>query len=191
MSPQTSSHGWLRYAWPLPAALAAVAVSLLCWGAWVYGYDPNWLSGAYARWRPVLGTDQDWMLVVTLALLLGSLAVYWWPRRGDRVLIGLIAVVVLAPVAAILGTAAYVPCRGHMSTTGVTFWIFQLYVGQPPNMVYQSVSTPHAPCGGTPRSHCSSGRSSVLARPASAPSPRRRCCGASRSTGCSPGSRPT
>ncbi len=150
MSPQTSSHGWLRYAWPLPAALAAVAVSLLCWGAWVYGYDPNWLSGAYARWRPVLGTDQDWMLVVTLALLLGSLAVYWWPRRGDRVLIGLIAVVVLAPVAAILGTAAYVPCRGHMSTTGVTFWIFQLYVGQPPNMVYQSVSTPHASCGGTP-----------------------------------------
>lgn len=150
MSPQTSSHGWLRYAWPLPAALAATAISLLCWGAWVYGYDPNWLSGAYSWWRPVLGTDQDWTLVVTLALLLAGLGIYWWPRRADRVPIGLIAVVVLAPVAAILGTAAYVPCRGHMSTTGVTFWIFQLYVGQPPNMVYQSVGNSAASCLGTP-----------------------------------------
>jgi hypothetical protein len=146
---ETSGQGWTRYAWSFPAALAAVAIGVLCWGAWVYGYDPNWLGGAYSWWRPFLSTNQDWTLVVTLGLLLGSLGSYWWPRRGDRIPIGLIAVVVLAPVAAILGTAAYVPCRGHLSTTGVTFWIFQLYVGQPPNMVYQTVGNPLAACGGT------------------------------------------
>jgi hypothetical protein len=150
LSPQTSSQRWVRHAWPVPAALAAAAISLLCWGAWVYGYNPNWLSGAYSWWRPVLGTDEDWTLVVVLGLLLASLGTYWWPRRRDRLPMGVIAVVVLAPVAAILGTAAFVPCRGHMSTTGVTFWIFQLYVGQPPNMVYQSVGNPAAFCGGTP-----------------------------------------
>jgi hypothetical protein len=147
---QTSSQGWLRYAWPFPTALAAVAIGVLCWGAWVYGYDPDWLSGGYSWWRPFLSTSQDWTLVVTLVLLLASLGSYWWPRRRDRLPIGLIAVVVLAPVAAILGTAAYVPCRGHMTTTGVTFWIFQLYVGQPPNMVYQSLGNPQPLCGGTP-----------------------------------------
>jgi hypothetical protein len=150
LSSQTSNDGWLLRAWPIPAALAAAAISLLCWGAWVYGYDPNWLSGAYSWWRPILGPDEDWTLVVTVALLLASLGTYWWPRRRDRIPIGLVSVVVLAPVAAILGTAAYVPCRGDMSTTGVTFWIFQLFVGQPPNMVYQAVGIPKGSCGGTP-----------------------------------------
>jgi hypothetical protein len=84
-----------------------------------------------------------------MALLLGTLGAYWWPRRRQHIPIGLIAVVVLVLVAAALGAAAYVPCRGHMSTTGVTFWIFQLYVGQPPNMIYQSV-TSGAACIGTP-----------------------------------------
>ena len=44
-----SSHasgqaGWPRHAWLVPAALAAAAIGLLCWGAWVYGYDPRWLE---------------------------------------------------------------------------------------------------------------------------------------------------
>jgi len=149
-----SSHaagqaGWPRHAWLVPAALAATAIGLLCWGAFVYGYDPRWLDGARTWWPPLLRPDQDWTLVATMALLVAGLAAYWWPRRRDRPPIGLIAVVVLVLVAAVLGTASYVPCRGQMSTTGITFWILQLYVGQPPNMIYQSV-TPGAACMGEP-----------------------------------------
>jgi hypothetical protein len=150
-----SSHAsaqvdWHRQVWLLPAALTAAAIGLLCWGAWTYGYDPGWLTSSRAWWHPLLDTNQDWTLVVTMALLLGSIGAYWWPRRHARQLpIGLIAVVVLVFVAAILGTVSYVPCRGQMSTTGITFWILQLYVGQPPNMIYQSVQA-GAACAGAP-----------------------------------------
>jgi hypothetical protein len=149
-----SSHasgqaGWPRHAWLVPAALAATAIVLLCWGAWVYGYDPHWLNGARTWWQPLLRPDQDWTLVTTMALLIAGLVAYWWPRRHDRprIAIGLITVVVLVVVAAALGTASYVPCRGQMSTTGVTFWILQLYVGQPPN-IYQDVT--QGVCPGPP-----------------------------------------
>ena len=140
--------GWQRHAWLLFAALAAAAIGLLCWGAWVYGYDPGWLNGSRAWWQPLLRTNQDWTPVATMALLVAGLAAYWWPRRRDHPPIGLIAVVVLVLVAAVLGTASYVPCRGQMSTTGITFWILQLYVGQPPN-IYQSVH-PLGACLGQP-----------------------------------------
>lgn len=151
MSAPASGRSGLRWhVWLLPAALAVAAVGLLCWGAWVYGYNPAWLSGAYSWWRPVMETNHDGTLLATVGLLTAALGLYWWPRRRDRIPIALVAVVVLVLVAAVLGTAAYVPCRGHMSTTGVTFWIFQLYVGQPPNMIYQSVGNPAANCGGTP-----------------------------------------
>ncbi|HEY6493833.1 MAG TPA: hypothetical protein VIZ43_11195 [Trebonia sp.] len=126
-----------------------MAVGLLCWGAWVYGYDSHWFARSPALLRDFMQTDQNWTPVVTMALLLGTVGAYWWPRRRQHIPIALITVVVLVLVAAALGTAAYVPCRGHMSTTGVTFWIFQLYVGQPPNMIYQSV-TSGASCIGTP-----------------------------------------
>ena len=149
MSSQVPSRGWRRHAWLIPAALAAAAIGLLCWGAWVYGYDAHRFARSPAWLRDILQTDQNWTPVVTMALLLGALGVYWWPRRRQHLPIGLITVVVLVLVAAALGTAAYVPCRGEMSTTGVTFWIFQLYVGQPPNMIYQSV-TSGAACIGTP-----------------------------------------
>jgi len=151
MSARVPSQADLRlHIWLLPAILTAAAISLLSWGAWVYGYDPTWLSGSYAWWRPVLANDQDWTMVVTMSLLLASLAAYWLPRRRDRIPIGLITVVVLVLVAATLGTASYVPCRGHVSTMGVTFWILQLYVGQPPQMIYQSVHDSTAACIGAP-----------------------------------------
>jgi len=149
LSPPASRQGWQPYAWLFPAVLAAAAICLLCWGAWVYGYDPRWLDGSPAWWHPVMETGQDWTLVVTMALLLGSLGAYWWPRRRARQLpIGLIVVVVLVLVAAILGTVSYLPCRGQVSRTGIMFWILQLYVGQPPN-IYQSVQA-GAACGGAP-----------------------------------------
>ena len=142
--------GWQRHAWLLPAALAATAIGVLCWGAWVYGYDPDWLNGARAWWEPLLGTSKDVTIIVTMALLVTGLAVYWWPRRDDQppVAIGLITVAVLVVAAAVLGTVSYLPCRGHVSTAGITFWILQLYVGQPPN-IYQNV-VPQAACAGPP-----------------------------------------
>jgi hypothetical protein len=149
LSSQAPSRGWLRHAWLVPAALAAGAIGLLCWGAWVYGYHPLWFARSPAWLRGILQTDQNWTPLATMALLLTALGAYWWPRRRRPIPIGLISVVVLFLVAAALGTAAYVPCRGSMSTTGVTFWIFQLYVGQPPNMIYQSVTSGGA-CIGTP-----------------------------------------
>ena len=149
LSPQASSRGWVHHVWLLPAVLAAAAICLLCWGAWVYGYDPDWLNGSRAWWRPILETSQSWTLVVTAAMLLGSLGAFWWPRRrAQQVPIGLIIVVVLVLVAATLGTVSYLPCRGQVSRTGIMFWILQLYVGQPPN-IYQTVQ-PGAACAGAP-----------------------------------------
>jgi hypothetical protein len=149
LAPQASSQGWLRHAWLLPAVLAAAILCLLCWGAWVYGYNPHWLSGASDWWHPVLRTDQDWTLVLTMVLLLGSLGAYWWPRRRSQQLpIGLIVVVVLVLVAAVLGTVSYLPCRGQVSKAGLMFWILQLYVGQPPD-IYQGVQV-GGTCSGAP-----------------------------------------
>jgi len=150
-----SSHasgqaGWPRHAWLVPAALAAAAIALLCWGAWMYGYDPRWLSGAPTWWQILLRPDQNWTLVATMTLLAAGLAAYWWPRRREQQPIALIAVAVLVLVAAALGTTSYVPCRGQMSTVGITFWILQLYVGQPPNMIYQSVQPHGGSCLGQP-----------------------------------------
>ncbi len=149
-----SSHasgqaGWPRYVWLVPASLAATAIGLLCWDAWLYGYNPRWLNGARTWWQPVLRSDQDWTLVATMALLIAGLAAYWWPRRRDQPTIGLIVVVVLVLVAAALGTVSYVPCHGRMSATGITFWVLQLYVGQPPSTVYQGV-TQGGGCAGAP-----------------------------------------
>ncbi len=150
-----SSHAsgqarWQRHAWLFPAALAAAAVGVLCWGAWSYGYDPGWLNGSPAWWHALLRTSQGWTPIVTIALLVAGLAAYWWPRRADQppVAMGLITVVVLVAVAAVLGTVSYLPCRGQVSAAGITFWILQLYVGQPPN-IYQSVA-PQAACMGPP-----------------------------------------
>jgi hypothetical protein len=148
-----SSHapgqaGWPRHAWLVPAVLAATAIGLLCWGAWVYGYDPHWLDGARTWWQPLVRPDQDWTIIATTALLAAGLAAYWWPRKRDRLPIALIGVVVLVLVAAVLGTVSYVPCRGQVSITGVTFWILQMYVGQPPD-IYQNVTFSGA-CSGPP-----------------------------------------
>lgn len=138
-----------RYAWLVPAVAAAVLISVLCWAAWVYGYDPGWFAGSAGWLRLVLRPDQSWTLAAAMVLLAAVLGTYWWPRRRRQVAIGLIAVVTLVLVAAALGAASYVPCRGQVSTTGVTFWILQLFVGQRPDMLYQSVRA-GAACTGAP-----------------------------------------
>ena len=151
MSARVPSQADLRlHIWLLPAVLTAAAISLLCWGAVIYSHDPKWPTDTQAWWRPALETNQNWTLVVTMGLLMLSLSLYWWPRRRDRIPIGLVTVVVLVLVAAALGTASYVPCRSNMSTTGVTFWILQLYVGQPPSMIYSTLGPQAAACQGTP-----------------------------------------
>ncbi|HEY2593133.1 MAG TPA: hypothetical protein VGK33_04465, partial [Chloroflexota bacterium] len=152
-----SSHasgrpGWLRHVWLVPAVLVAGLIGVLCWAAWVYGFDPAWFTGSHAWWRPALETDQDWTMLAAMALLLASLSAYWWPRRRQQLPIGLISVVVMVLTAATLGLASYLPCRGEVSTTGVMFWILQLYVGQPPS-IYQGVKQETAQalaCQGAP-----------------------------------------
>jgi hypothetical protein len=148
-----SSHavraaGWHRHAWLLPAVLAAAAIGLLCWGAWVYGYNPDWFARSPAWLRDIMRPDQNWTPLATMALLVTALGSYWWPRRRQHIPIGLIAVVVLVVAAAALGTASYVPCRGQVSTTGTMFWVLQLYVGQPPD-IYQGLHATTA-CVGVP-----------------------------------------
>jgi hypothetical protein len=54
----------------------------------------------------------------------------------------------LVLAAGVLSESSYIPCRGQLSTTGVTLWVFQLYLGQPPNS-YQGVQ-PGAACMGAP-----------------------------------------
>ena len=153
ISPQPSGRrAWRRHAWLFPTALGIIAIVFLCWGAWRYGYDPHWLTQSHAWYRVALQPDQSVTLAATLALWVAGLSCYWWPRRRQRLPTGLIVVVVMVFIAAGLGSASYVPCRGQVSTLGVTFWILQLYVGQPPN-IYQSVLPATAPpyaCVGPP-----------------------------------------
>ena len=144
-----SQWTWRLYAWVPLSVLGGAMVGFLCWGAWIYGYNPQWLIQGSHWWLAALQTNQNWTLIVTMLLWLGALTAYWWPRRRDRIPIAVITVVLMVVLAAVLGVASYTPCRGHMSATGTIFWILQLYVGQPPNMVYQSVK-PGAACLGQP-----------------------------------------
>jgi hypothetical protein len=121
---------WYRVSWLVPAALGTSVAGFLCWGAWQAGYDPRWPKG-HGTWVSALRPDQGWALPVTLGLWLTALGLYWWPRRYRQLPVGLIAVAVMVVLAVVLGAASYVPCRGGLSTTGVAFWVLQLFVGQP------------------------------------------------------------
>ena len=98
----------------------------------------------------------------------------------------------LVLVAAILGTASYVPCRGQVSATGITFWILQLYVGQPPD-IYQGVGATarRTACAGAPPLALQLGQIDGLGATLIGAIAVGLCCGGSRLTGCSPGSRTT
>ncbi len=145
-------RAWRDYIWVFPAALGAAMVFFLSWSAWRTGYSPGWLKHGHAWWHAVLRPDQSWTLAGTVALCAAGLASFWWPRRSQRLPIALIIVVVMVAVAAVLGEASYIPCRGGMSVAGVTFWVLQLFVGQPPN-VYQppyGASSVAGACAGAP-----------------------------------------
>jgi hypothetical protein len=122
----------------LPALAGTAAVGFLCWGAWMYGYHPDWLNHTHSWWGAALASYQDWTLLVTLALWFAGLGCFWWPRRREHQPIGLIIVVAMVLIAAVLGTTSYLPCRNHQTATGVMFWVLQLYVGQPANNAYPS-----------------------------------------------------
>jgi hypothetical protein len=133
MTPESAScASWRDHAWVIPVALGTVAIGYLCWGAWVSAHDPHWLDIDHAWWRVLLRPQQDWTLGGTVALWLGGLACYWWPRRLQGRLIGLIAIAAMVIIGAALGTASLVPCRGGLTEIFVGFWLLELYVGQPP-----------------------------------------------------------
>jgi hypothetical protein len=92
------------------------------------------MKSGRAWWQLLLQPDQSWTLAATVALCGTALASFWWPRRHQRLPIALIIVAVMVLLAAVPGEASYIPCRGGMSIAGVTFWVLQLYVGQPPNL---------------------------------------------------------
>ncbi len=131
----------LDQAWLVPVALGTVAIGYLSWGAWVSAHDPHWLYIDQAWWRILLRPQQDLTLACTAALWLGGLACFWWPRRWQDRLIGLIVVAVMVIIGAVLGTASLLPCRGGMTRISVSFWLLELYVGQPPP-AYQTPACP-------------------------------------------------
>src|SRR6202012_874928 len=65
-----SQTGRLLHAWLILAGLAAAAIGLLCWGAWVYGYDPLWFTRSPTWLRSIMQPNQDRTPLVTMALLL-------------------------------------------------------------------------------------------------------------------------
>jgi hypothetical protein len=81
----------------------------LCLAAWNYGYATRPLSAS--GWRTALQTGTNWTLVITMALLAAALSFFWWPRRRQRLPIGLICVAVMVVVAqgAVYGAACSGP----------------------------------------------------------------------------------
>ncbi len=144
-SGSASRASWRGHAWLIPVALGAVATGYLSWGAWASAHDPRWLYIDQAWWRIPLRPQQDGTLLGTAALWLGGLACFWWPRRLQGRLIGLITVAAMVVIGAVLGMASLVPCRGGMTRVAVSAWLLQLYVGQPPPAYAQGQACPGQP----------------------------------------------
>jgi hypothetical protein len=128
----TADGGWLNHVWLLPAALAAAATGLLSWAAWITAWPVSWPGLYHAWWWTMLAPDQDVTLLVTAALWGASLACFAWPRRFQRLPIGLITVVAMIIIGGALSTTSLVPCRGEATATGVFGWLLDIYLGQPP-----------------------------------------------------------
>jgi hypothetical protein len=128
----------------LPAALGAAITAFLCWGAWVSAHDPQWLTPPI-WWRVCLRPGNNWTLLVAAAAWIVTGICYWWPRRLQTKLVGLITIVAMVVIGAVLSVAALAPCRGSQSGTAVADWVLQLYVGQP-TQVYGAKACPgHVP----------------------------------------------
>ena len=132
-----------RAAWVLPAALGAVAVGYLAWGAWVSAHDPRWPYAGHAWWRSWLQPDSQRTLLAVIGIWLLAWVCYWWPRRLLASLVTMATVVTMVVIGGVLGTASLVPCSGGETKTAVVAWLLGMYVGNFPSSVYGQ-----APCPG-------------------------------------------
>jgi len=128
----------------LPAALGTAITAFLCWGAWVSAHDPQWLAFPI-WWRVCLRPGNNWTLLVAAAAWIVTWICYWWPRRLQTKLVGLITIVAMVVIGAVLSVAALAPCRGSQSGTAVADWVLQLYVGQPTQVYGAKVCPGHVP----------------------------------------------
>src|ERR1700760_4846476 len=119
--------------WVVPALAGLLITAYLSWGAWVSAHDLRWLTLNHAWWRADLAPNNDVTLLVALAVWLVAWAVWWWPRRMQSRVIGLITVAAMVLVGAVLGIAALGPCRGGETPVSVAAGVLGLYVGNPPN----------------------------------------------------------
>src|ERR1700761_9577990 len=119
-------------AWLAPALAGLAITAYLSWGAWVTAHDPRWLTLSHAWWRRDLDPNRDVTLLVALAAWVIAWAVWWWPRRVQSRVVGLITVAAMVVIGAVLGTSALAPCRGEETGTSVAAGVLGLYVGNPP-----------------------------------------------------------
>jgi hypothetical protein len=125
---------WLfRGSWVVPVLAGLAITAYLSWGAWVTAHDLRWLTLDRAWWRSWLAPSDDTTLLVAIAVWLVAWAVWWWPRRMQSRVIGLITVAAMVVIGAVLGTAALGPCRGGETPVSVAAGVLGLYVGNPPN----------------------------------------------------------
>jgi hypothetical protein len=134
-----------RAAWVMPAALGAVTVGYLAWGAWVSAHDPRWPYLGHAWWRNWLQPDSQRTLLVAVGIWLVAWVCYWWPRRLLASLVTMATVVSMVVIGGVLGTASLVPCSGGETKTAVVAWLLGLYVGNYPLIYGQP-----GPCPGQP-----------------------------------------
>ncbi|MGA8454369.1 MAG: hypothetical protein WB800_03100 [Streptosporangiaceae bacterium] len=132
-----------RAAWVMPAALGAIVVGYLAWGAWVSAHDPKWPYDGHIWWRTWLQPDSQRTLLVAIGIWLVAWVCYWWPRRLQASLVTMATVVSMVVIGGVLSTASLVPCSGGETKTAVVAWLLGMYVGNFPSSAYGQ-----APCPG-------------------------------------------
>jgi hypothetical protein len=127
-------HAGRRFAWVAPAAAGAAVTIYLAWGAWVSAADRAWLYASAAWWRTGLQPGAIRVPLVFVALWLLALISYWWPRRLQPRVVGIITVVTMVVIGGVLTTASLFPCRAGQTPGAVAGWVLDLYVGNPPSL---------------------------------------------------------
>ena len=122
----------LRAGWVVPAVPAVAVTGYLAWGAWVSARDTHWLYLSQAWWRVWLRPGGYSTQAVLVGLWLTTLFCYWWPRRLQPRMVGLISVIAMVLIGGTLTAAAMTPCRGGASGSTVAGWVLAAYTGNLP-----------------------------------------------------------
>jgi hypothetical protein len=126
----------------VPAVLAAGVTGYLAWGAWVSAANPRWFGRPPAWWQAPLQPGRLTPPLAFAGLWLATLLCFWWPRRFQAEAVGLVSAATMVLIGGVLASAALAPCRGGQSFSGVTGWVLDLYVGNPPSFPLGRCTTP-------------------------------------------------